>query len=86
MNCILGARARQVISNVSSKKASLAACQVGKSSQVGTVSTFCWTLHMPRMARVVSGVPHHVTQRGNSRQFVFFISEAIGLWRDWRRR
>ena len=29
---------------------------------------------MPRIARVViPGVPHHVTQRGNNRQDVFFL-------------
>ncbi|MGB7161246.1 MAG: transposase, partial [Tepidisphaeraceae bacterium] len=31
---------------------------------------------MPRVARVVvPGVPHHVTQRGNNRQDVFFVDD-----------
>ena len=31
---------------------------------------------MPRLARiVVPGVPHHVTQRGNNRQDVFFVDD-----------
>ncbi len=31
---------------------------------------------MPRVARtVVAGVPHHVTQRGNNRQDVFFVDD-----------
>ena len=31
---------------------------------------------MPRVARiVVPGVPHHVTQRGNNRQTVFFSDD-----------
>ncbi len=35
---------------------------------------------MPRVARiVVPGVPHHVSQRGNNRQQVFFRDEDRGL-------
>ena len=31
---------------------------------------------MPRVARIiVPGVPHHVTQRGNNRQEVFFVDD-----------
>ncbi|MEO6434183.1 MAG: transposase, partial [Tepidisphaeraceae bacterium] len=31
---------------------------------------------MPRIARLVlPGVPHHVTQRGNNRQDVFFVDD-----------
>jgi putative transposase len=31
---------------------------------------------MPRVARVVvPGIPHHVTQRGNNRQHVFFTDD-----------
>jgi putative transposase len=33
---------------------------------------------MPRIARtVIPGAPHHVTQRGNRRQDVFFDDEAM---------
>jgi hypothetical protein len=33
---------------------------------------------MPRVARIViPGMPHHVTQRGNNRQDVFFVDD------DW---
>lgn len=32
--------------------------------------------HMPRTARIViPGVPHHITQRGNNRQRVFFVDD-----------
>ncbi len=46
---------------------------------------------MPRMARiVVPGVPHHVTQRGNNRQDVFFVDDDhrvyIGLFAEQSRR
>jgi hypothetical protein len=39
---------------------------------------------MPRIAReVFAGIPHHVTQRGNRRENVFFIDEyRFGLRRD----
>ncbi|MBN1816545.1 MAG: transposase, partial [Sedimentisphaerales bacterium] len=31
---------------------------------------------MPRQARIVAaGVPHHITQRGNNRQAVFFVED-----------
>ena len=34
---------------------------------------------MARLARVVApGLPHHVTQRGNRRQTVFFSDEKSG--------
>ncbi len=46
---------------------------------------------MPRMARiVVPGVPHHVTQRGNNRQDVFFVDDDrrvyLGLLAEQSRR
>ena len=38
---------------------------------------------MPRVARiVVPGVPHHVTQRGNNRQEVFFVDDDRGFYLD----
>jgi putative transposase len=38
---------------------------------------------MARMARVVAaGVPHHVTQRGNRRQQVFFSDDDYGLYKS----
>jgi REP-associated tyrosine transposase len=38
---------------------------------------------MPRVARiVVPGVPHHITQRGNNRQRVFFTDEHRSLYLD----
>ena len=46
---------------------------------------------MPRIARiVVPGVPHHVTQRGNNRQDVFFVDDDrrvyLGLLAEQSRR
>jgi putative transposase len=39
---------------------------------------------MARLARVVApGVPHHVTQRGNRRQKVFFSEADYRLYRTW---
>ena len=38
---------------------------------------------MARLARVVvPGLPHHVTQRGNGRQRVFFGDADYALYRD----
>ncbi|MFC7498306.1 transposase [Enterovirga sp. GCM10030262] len=38
---------------------------------------------MARLARiVVPGIPHHVTQRGNRRQPVFFVEEDYAAYRD----
>ena len=38
---------------------------------------------MPRLARVVApGVPHHVTQRGNNRQDVFFVDDDRSAYLD----
>jgi len=38
---------------------------------------------MARLARVVAaGLPHHVTQRGNRRQPVFFADEDYATYRD----
>src|SRR5271165_2585022 len=39
---------------------------------------------MTRIARiVVPGLPHHVTQRGNRRERVFFDEGDYALYRDW---
>jgi putative transposase len=39
---------------------------------------------MPRLARVVcAGVPHHVTQRGNRREQVFFADSDCEIYLDW---
>jgi putative transposase len=39
---------------------------------------------MPRIARTVfAGVPHHVTQRGNRREPVFFRDDDRVLYLDW---
>ena len=41
---------------------------------------------MPRLARIVSlGVPHHVTQRGNRREDVFFTDEDRVAYLEWMR-
>ena len=38
---------------------------------------------MPRVERiVVPGVPHHVTQRGNNRQEVFFVDDDRRFYLD----
>ena len=52
---------------------------------MGTVTRFLWftnvilqvtLLIMPRLARiVVPGIPHHITQRGNNKQDVFFVDQ-----------
>jgi len=39
---------------------------------------------MPRLARnVCAGVPHHITQRGNRREDVFFTDEDRRAYLDW---
>lgn len=39
---------------------------------------------MPRLARTVfAGVPHHVTQRGNRREDVFFTDDDRHLYLEW---
>jgi len=39
---------------------------------------------MPRIARtVVSGYPHHITQRGNNRQDVFFVDDDRRVYLDY---
>ncbi|MGH8648783.1 MAG: transposase, partial [Burkholderiales bacterium] len=39
---------------------------------------------MPRLARTVfAGVPHHVTQRGNRREEVFFTDGDREAYLDW---
>jgi REP-associated tyrosine transposase len=41
---------------------------------------------MPRLARTVfAGLPHHVTQRGNRREDVFFADEDRRTYLDWLR-
>jgi putative transposase len=42
---------------------------------------------MPRIARiVVPGVPHHITQRGNNRQDIFFVDEDHLIYLDILRK
>ena len=42
-----------------------------------TLAGLCYTANMPRVARIlVPGVPHHITQRGNNRQDVFYADVA----------
>jgi putative transposase len=42
---------------------------------------------MPRVARiVVPGVPHHITQRGNNRQDVFFADEQRHLYLEFLKK
>ena len=44
----------------------------------------CYGLRMTRIARVVvPGLPHHVTQRGNRRERIFFEAGDYALYRDW---
>ena len=39
---------------------------------------------MTRIARVVvPGLPHHVAQRGNRRERIFFADDDYALYRDW---
>ena len=39
---------------------------------------------MPRLARAVfAGVPHHITQRGNRREDVFFKDEDRQAYLEW---
>jgi len=39
---------------------------------------------MPRLSRVVfAGLPHHITQRGNRRDDVFFTDEDRLAYLDW---
>ncbi len=39
---------------------------------------------MPRLARTVfAGIPHHITQRGNRREDVFFTDEDRNHYLDW---
>jgi putative transposase len=41
---------------------------------------------MPRISRAVfEGIPHHVTQRGNRRQNVFFTNEDRQIYKRWLR-
>jgi putative transposase len=42
---------------------------------------------MPRVARItIPGVAHHITQRGNNRQQVFFVDDDRGLYLELLRR
>ena len=39
---------------------------------------------MPRIARtVLAGLPHHITQRGNRREDVFFLDEDREIYLAW---
>jgi len=39
---------------------------------------------MPRLARTVfAGIPHHITQRGNRREDVFFVDEDYQIYLEW---
>ncbi|MDP1950627.1 MAG: hypothetical protein Q8K59_05960 [Nitrosomonas sp.] len=39
---------------------------------------------MPRLSRTVfAGIPHHITQRGNRRENVFFSDEDRKIHLDW---
>jgi len=39
---------------------------------------------MPRLARTVfAGLPHHITQRGNRRENVFFTKEDREVYLEW---
>jgi putative transposase len=39
---------------------------------------------MTRIARIaLPGVPHHVTQRGNRRELIFFSDDDYALYRNW---
>lgn len=41
---------------------------------------------MPRLARAVyAGIPHHVTQRGNRREEVFYTNDDRAAYLDWLR-
>ena len=41
---------------------------------------------MPRLARTVfAGIPHHITQRGNRREDVFYAEEDYHIYLDWLR-
>jgi putative transposase len=40
------------------------------------LARLCYSAAMPRIARIiVPGAPHHITQRGNNRQDVFFVDD-----------
>ena len=39
---------------------------------------------MPRLSRAVfAGIPHHITQRGNRREDVFFTKEDRTVYLEW---
>ena len=42
---------------------------------------------MPRLARTVfTGVPHHITQRGNRREDVFYVEEDYKTYLEEQQR
>ena len=44
----------------------------------------CYSVRMPRLARTVfAHVPHHITQRGNRREDIFFIDEDRETYLGW---
>ena len=39
---------------------------------------------MPRLARnVFPGIPHHITQRGNRREYIFFMEDDRHAYLNW---
>jgi hypothetical protein len=48
------------------------------------LSLFEHTPRMPRLSRAIfGGIPHHITQRGNRRENVFFTEEDRTVYLDW---
>ena len=44
----------------------------------------CYSVVMPRLPRTVfAGLPHHVTQRGNRREAIFFSDEDRLAYLSW---
>ena len=44
----------------------------------------CYSRYMPRLARtVIAHVPHHITQRGNRREDIFFTDEDREMYLAW---
>lgn len=55
---------------------------LGTHTYIDELSLLIYTARMARIARVVAvGMPHHVTQRGNRRQQVFFCDEDYEAYR-----
>lgn len=65
---------------------------MGADSPTGTYflmrpSGQCWNVRMARVVRiVVPGAPHHVTQRGNNGQEVFFVEDDRRVYLELLRR